>query len=140
MDDTRITRSVELEAPAEAVWRALTEPALLSDWLEGEVLLDIQPGGDGVIVERDGALRRARVEEVDPVRRLALHWWPEDGSEPASKVELELEETTEGTRLVVTETLVAPRCEASVTQASLRWGVRFLLLGCCLLQATVACR
>ena len=135
MDAARITRSVELDASADDVWRALTEPELLADWLD-VVELDIRPGGDGLIVERDGAVRRARVDEVEPARRLALCWWPEDGSGPASTVELDLEETPSGTRVVVTETVATASASA---RADLRWGVRFLLLGCVLARATVAC-
>jgi uncharacterized protein YndB with AHSA1/START domain len=145
MDQARITRTVELDAPAEDVWRALTEPALLGDWLDSVVDLDVRPGGGGLIVEADGAVRRARVDEVDPARRLALRWWPEDGSGPESKVELDLEATPEGTRVVVTETLVpagpaSPAHTATASAAADRWGVRFLLLGCCLVRAAVACR
>ena len=135
MDAARITRSVELDAPAADVWRALTEPELLADWLD-VVQLDLRPGGDGVIVEPDGAVRRARVDEVDPARRLALVWWPEDGSGPASTVELELEPTPTGTRVVVTETVAS----SAAARADDRWGVRFLLLGCCLVRAAVSCR
>ena len=138
MDETRITRSVELDAPAGDVWRALTEPEMLADWLD-VVELDVRPGGEGLIVEPDGAIRRARVDEVQAARRLALCWWPEDGSGPASTVELELETTPTGTRVVVTETM-APASPAATARADDRWGVRFLLLGCCLVRAAVSCR
>lgn len=138
MDETRITRSVELDASVDDVWRAMTEPALLADWLD-VVELDVRPGGDGIIVEPGGAVRRARVDDVQPARRLALCWWPEDGSGPASTVELDLEETPTGTRIVVTET-VASGSATAAAQAEVRWGVRFLLLGCCLVRAAVSCR
>ncbi len=138
MDETRITRSVELDASVDDVWRAMTEPALLADWLD-VVELDVRPGGGGLIVEPDGAVRRARVDDVQPARRLALCWWPEDGSGPASTVELDLEETPTGTRIVVTET-VASGSASAAAQAEVRWGVRFLLLGCCLVRAAVSCR
>jgi uncharacterized protein YndB with AHSA1/START domain len=140
MPETRITRSVELEAGADDVWRALTEPELLGDWLDSVVDIDVRPGGEGTLVDADGGVRRARVDEVQPARRLALRWWPEDGGGPASTVELELEQTEHGTRVVVTETLVeAGAGSATASVASFRWGVRFLLLGCSLLRATVAC-
>ena len=138
MDAARITRSVELDASADDVWRALTEPALLADWLD-VVELDVRPGGEGLIVEPDGAVRRARVDEVEAARRLSLCWWPEDGSGPASTVELELEATPTGTRVVVTET-IASASPAASARADARWAGRFLLLGCCLVRAAVACR
>ena len=143
MPETRITRTVELDATAGEVWRAMTEPELLGDWLDSIVELDVRPGGEGTIVDPDGAVRRARVDEVEPARRLALRWWPEDGTGPESTVELELEQTEQGTRVVVTETLVetapAGSPTAMASAAGFRWGVRFLLLGCVLLRATVAC-
>ncbi len=138
MDETRITRSVELDAPAADVWRALTEPEMLADWLD-VVELDVRPGGEGLIVEPDGPIRRARVDEVQAARRLALCWWPEDGSGPASRVELELEATPTGTRVVVTETM-ASVSPAATARADVRWGARFLLLGCCVVRAAVSCR
>ncbi len=142
MDAPRITRSIELEAPADVVWRALTEPELLGEWLGDLVELEVRPGGEGLIVEPDGAVRRALVDEVDCERRLALRWWPQDGDGPESTVELDLESTADGcTRVVVTETVVAPASQspqASVA-AGARWSVRLLLLGCCLLRVTVAC-
>lgn len=119
MDSTRISRSVELDASADDVWRALTDPALPADWLD-VVELDVRPGGAaGLIVEGDGAVRRARVEEVQPARRLALCWCPADGEGPAPAGELDLEETPTGTP---------------------RWRVRFPLLGGCLVRAAVSCR
>ena len=146
MEEVSITRSVDLEAPAEDVWRALTDRDLLADWLEGDVDLDMRPGGGGTIVEPDGVVRRARVDEMVPARRLSLRWWPEDGAGPASTVRLDLEQTDGGqTRLVVTETLLAPVPGRAVPVASaaldVRWGVRFLLLGCRLLvPAAALCR
>jgi len=143
MDEARVTRSFELEAPTEEVWRALTDPAMMGDWLESVVELDVCPGGVGVFVEADGAVRLACVEEVDPARRLALRWWPEDGSGPESRVELEIEPTSVGTRVVVTETVVAgpsASVRASVATADGRWSVRLLLLGCCVVRSVVSCR
>src|SRR5205085_10186256 len=54
MHEVRITRTVELPAPAEEVWRSLTEPERLEEWLGSVVELDVRPGGSGVIVEGDG--------------------------------------------------------------------------------------
>lgn len=140
MTETRITRTVDLDASTDDVWRALTEPELLGEWLDAVVELDVRPGGEGIITEPDGAVRRAWVDEVDPARRLALRWRPADGSGPESRVELDLETTASGTRVVVTETLVGATPSAVAFAVSIRWAGRLLLLGCCLLRAPVACR
>ena len=140
--EASVTRTVDLDAVVDDVWQAVTTPELLSGWLEGEVAVDVRPGGDGTMVEPDGTVRRMRIEEVRPSQRLALQWWPEDGSGPASTVELDLHPTPGGTRLVVTETLGARRpVTASAASASSRWDVRLLLLGCCLLlRSPLSCR
>ena len=143
MGEVSVTRSLELEAAVDDVWEAVSTPALLGGWLEGEVEVDVRPGGEGTLVEPDGAVRRMLVDEVEPGRRLALRWWPDDGSSPASTVELDLHPVPGGTRLVVTETLLARRpltAQASVAAASARWDLRLLLLGCCLLPAPLPCR
>ena len=154
--DASVTRTVELDAQIDDVWEAVSTPELLGGWLEGEVELDVRPGGSGTVVEPDGAVRQVRIDEVEPTRRLALHWWPEDGSSPASSVELDLQPTPGGTRLVVTETLAAPRpvwaqaslhggghraqASTATAAASAQWDLRLLLLGCALVRVPASCR
>ncbi len=107
----RIERELELPAPSDEVWEALTDPERLAGWLADEVRLDLRPGGDASF--RDGdTVRRGWVEEVSPpgslagyeagVGRLAF-WWASD-DEPATRVELTLEPAPRGTRLRVVET------------------------------------
>ncbi|HEY5317816.1 MAG TPA: SRPBCC domain-containing protein [Solirubrobacteraceae bacterium] len=103
----RIERELELPAPSEEVWEALTDPERLAGWLAEEVSFDLRPGGDASF--RDGdAVRRGWVEEVSPPDadagegRLAF-WWAGD-DEPATRVELTLEPAPGGTRLRVIET------------------------------------
>jgi uncharacterized protein YndB with AHSA1/START domain len=67
------------------------------------VELDVAPGGGGIFRWGDGDTRVATVEEVEEGRRYAFRWATEDGGD-ASRVELELEDVEEGTRVVVTET------------------------------------
>jgi uncharacterized protein YndB with AHSA1/START domain len=103
----RIERELELPAPSEEVWEALTDPERLAEWLADEVSFDLRPGGDASF--RDGdTLRRGWVEEVSPPGsaagegRLAF-WWACD-DEPATRVELTLTPAPGGTRLRVVET------------------------------------
>lgn len=142
-DDVSVTRSVDLDAVVDDVWEAVTTPELLSGWLDGDVDIDVRPGGSGVLVEPDGTVRRMRIDEVDPARRLRLSWWPEDGSSPASTVELDLHPVPGGTRLVVTETIPSRRlaARASAGGAAARWDLRLVLLGCgLLLRPSLLCR
>jgi uncharacterized protein YndB with AHSA1/START domain len=112
-----VRRAVELDAPADAVWSALTEDGVLSEWFGGPANLDPVPGGSGRFELDDGDVRRARVDEVVPGRRLTWRWWSEgDDTGPITSVTFELTETATGTRLVVTERpLLAGRARASAS-------------------------
>jgi uncharacterized protein YndB with AHSA1/START domain len=104
MDD-RIERELELTAPAETVWQALTDPAWLREWLADAVWLELVPGGEARFVV-DGEQRDGWVEEVVPPRdggRGRLAFWWQSGDQPASRVTLELEPTASGTRLRLSE-------------------------------------
>ena len=104
MSDSAVERTVDLPAPPDEVWRALTDDAQLEAWFADEAELDVRPGGEGRFVE-DGLARRALVDDVEPGRRLAFRWWPEDGG-PVTRVEVELAPCVSGTRLVVVESPV----------------------------------
>ena len=75
-----VTREVVVEAPADEVWDALTDPDQLEEWFT-----------------EDGEERELAIVEVEPGRRVAYTW--DDGN-----VAIELEEVETGTRVVVTET------------------------------------
>jgi uncharacterized protein YndB with AHSA1/START domain len=98
-----VTRSVELDAPPAEVWDALTEEALLREWLADEVELEAEPGGEIVCRYADGEERRGEVELVEEAERLAWSWRREDDEGP-SRVELVLDAVAAGTRLTVIET------------------------------------
>lgn len=106
MEEIKITRSVEVDASPDDIWPALTDPALLGDWLDADVDFDIGADRRGRLIERDGAVRTVEVEEVTEGRRLTFRWSPEDGRGPASVVQFDLEEAAGSTRVIVTETLI----------------------------------
>lgn len=95
-----VTREIDLEAPPEEVWEALTDQAKLSEWFANDVELDPKPGGEGLFRWDDGEERRALVEEVEPGRRFVFTW-------DESRVVIELEEIPAGTRVTVVESPVA---------------------------------
>jgi uncharacterized protein YndB with AHSA1/START domain len=102
-----IRREVVFPSEPSEVWEALTEDERLEDWFATDVELDTRPGGRGVFRWGNGEERCARVEEVEPERRLALRW-EDDGGE----VVFTLQPVAEGTRLVVVES--APEFSAAL--------------------------
>lgn len=97
-----VEREIVLPAEPAEVWPAVTRGDELSSWFGADVDGDLEPGA---VVRFSGECERvARVVEVELERRVAWDWWPADGSEAPSRVELTLEEVEAGTRLVVVET------------------------------------
>jgi uncharacterized protein YndB with AHSA1/START domain len=99
-------RIVDLSAPIEDVWEALTRAERVSEWFGAAAVdLDLHPGGR-VTFERDGTRLRGLVEAIDPPRAFSFRWLP-SGDAPAgrrTRVEFRLEATDGGTRLTVRET------------------------------------
>jgi uncharacterized protein YndB with AHSA1/START domain len=108
----RVEREVLLPAGADDVWEALTDAELLREWFGGDVNIAVRPGGPARFAGDDG-VRHGLVEEVDPGRRLAFRWWrAEESPGQATRVELDLEELDDGTRLTVTESEMRSRARA----------------------------
>lgn len=88
-----VTRTVEVGADPDDVWRAVTDPAERSLWLD----------------DPDALARRVRVDESTPGHRLVWTWWHPGDEGQASTVSVVLRPTEGGgTRVVVTESLPAP--------------------------------
>jgi len=110
-----VTREAELPADPARVWRSLTEPGLLAEWLGEEARLEPAPGGDLALRTHDGAERTGWIEAAEPPRRLVF-WWRDGPDADPTRVELELEEAGEGTRILVTESRPLARLELQATQ------------------------
>ena len=93
----RIERELWLPAPPDAVWEAIVGDG----WLADRVCLDLKPGGDARF-DSDGRVRNGWIEDVSAPERL-IFWWAFD-DEPASRVELKIDERGAGSRLRVVET------------------------------------
>jgi uncharacterized protein YndB with AHSA1/START domain len=91
MDHT-VERELTVPEEAEEVWRSLAEP----EWLGEGASIDLREAGDVRVGERDGF-----VEEADAPRRLVF-WWSAPG-EDSTRVEIDLDETEDGTCVRVTE-------------------------------------
>lgn len=92
-----IKRELDLPASLAEVWRAISAPVRLSDWLADESVLELIPGGEASF--RLGEEQRTGwVEEVsapgtgqagEPGTARLVFWWAH-GDQPASRVELVL--------------------------------------------------
>jgi uncharacterized protein YndB with AHSA1/START domain len=129
---SRVTREVEVEADADEVWSAISDPELRSLWLD----------------DADARSRDLRLDEVDEGHRMVWTWWRPDDQPGSSTVEIVLAPTPGGTRVVVTETLAATPTRASVAgssgtvalRAGDRWSYRLLGLELLLVAAGVLVR
>lgn len=134
MADDQVTRSVDLDADVDDVWRAVADPDERALWLD----------------DPDARARRVRVDEVtevtagggsaggDAARRMVWTWWhPGDEGDASTVSVVVAPRIGGGTRVVVTERLVAPapatlRASASASAAGFRsrgallWGHRML--------------
>ncbi len=108
MPGLTIERDILIEAPAEVVWRTITEPAQMSQWFASRVDLVVEPGARGYLEFGDQG-GPVVVETVDPPTRFSFRWNHPRGEEPvdgnSQLVEFTLTQEAAGrTRLRVTET------------------------------------
>lgn len=113
--DRTIEREVLIEAPAEVVWRTITEPDQIAQWFADRIELDLRPNGAGTFVfDASAATDRVHtaalvVVTVDPPRLFSFRWGHAEGETPTAAnsalVEFTLlAESSDRTRLRVVET------------------------------------
>ena len=116
MTDTtdRIEKHVDLKAPVEKVWRALTDHQQFGEWfgvkLEGPFAVGETARGHITHAGYEHVRFESPVVAMEPMRRFAFNWRPhavepdrDYSNEPHTLVEFTLEPTATGTRLVVVE-------------------------------------
>ena len=108
----RVTRSIEIAASADKVWRAITEPEHLSLWFGRTVLAGAGAGAQGTMSFDGYGAVPIRVESIDAPRSVTYRWNNDDarGVLPSGIVEatstvftFTLEEQGQITRLTVVE-------------------------------------
>ncbi len=114
MLDLTIDRDIVIDAPAEVVWRVITEPDQIVRWFADRVELEVRPGATGhfvFVADEQGTevMAALAVESVEPPHRFAFRWSTSaDGTlEADNSVLVEFTLTVEDgarTRLRVTET------------------------------------
>jgi uncharacterized protein YndB with AHSA1/START domain len=95
-----VEREIEVPASREETWRALTDPEQVGGWLAEDAEFDLRPGGE-LTVRTDGETREGFFEEISEPERLVF-WWGEPDGELA-RVQIDLEELEQGTRIRVVE-------------------------------------
>ena len=78
-----IDREILIEAPAEVVWRTITEPEQITQWFADRVELVIEPGAHGYMEFGDQG-GPVVVETVDPPARFSFRWNHPRGEEPVA--------------------------------------------------------
>jgi uncharacterized protein YndB with AHSA1/START domain len=81
MPGLTIDREIVIDAPAEVVWRTITEPSQMSQWFADRVDLVIEPGAHGYMGFGDQG-GPVVVETVDPPVRFSFRWNFPPGEEP----------------------------------------------------------
>jgi uncharacterized protein YndB with AHSA1/START domain len=116
--------SFEFDLPhaPEKVWRALTDPELLAEWLLPVVDLKLEPGaaftfkappvagGDGVV--------KCQIREIEPLKRLGFSWVFD---EMDTVVTFTLSPTASGTRLSVVHSGFKPDQKQNFGGARYGW-------------------
>lgn len=98
-DGYTVRFEVELPAPPDRVWAALTEPTLIERWLAAATL-DPSPGGEVNYFWPGESEMHGVIAEFDPPRRLRYSWFERDYT---SQLAVDVATVGEGTsRLTLT--------------------------------------
>jgi uncharacterized protein YndB with AHSA1/START domain len=108
MSSSRFVYVTYIRTTPEKLWEALTQPEFTRQyWFGVKVDSDWKVGAPWKIMFEDGRVADAgEVVEIDPPRRLVLHWqnqfMPELKAEGFSRATFEIEATNDVTKLTVT--------------------------------------
>lgn len=111
----RIEKTIELDAPMDRVWRALTDHAEFGEWFRVRLDGPFVPGetsrGHITYPGYEHVPWKAEIKAMEKPYYFAFTWHPyavdpdvDYSGEPQTLVEFHLKETARGTRLTVTET------------------------------------
>ena len=114
-DTDSIEKVIELAAPISRVWRALTDHEEFGQWfqvkLEGPFEVGEVSRGRITYPGYEHFVWRAVVERMEPESLFSFRWHHNDvhpdkdlAGQPTTQVEFRLAETSNGTRLTITET------------------------------------
>ena len=119
-----ISFEFELRHSPEKVWRALTDPALLAEWLLPVFDLALEPGAAFVFKTQpypgwDGTVN-CRMVEIDPLRKLS-YTWVVGNMQIDTVVTFTLAPTASGTRLSLVQSGFTPDQKQNFGGARYGW-------------------
>ena len=117
-----ISFDFDLQHPPEKVWRALTDPALLAEWLLPVIGLELEPGATFTFTAQpqpgwDGTVN-CRILEIEPPRKLSWAWVVGDID---TIVTFTLTPSATGTRLSIVQSGFKPHQKRNVSGARYGW-------------------
>jgi uncharacterized protein YndB with AHSA1/START domain len=108
MSELTVTRTLHIAAHRSAVWAALTQAELISEWFGDDTTIDLRVGGIGTLTWNEWGSFGILIEEVDEPHTFAYRWVRKAGENPAvdptTLVRFTLAEKDGGTELTVVET------------------------------------
>ena len=124
VDGGVVKAEIEIEAPPERVFHSLTDPGELAAWWGSDDMyrthdwqIDLREAGRWSVQTRatDGTQMSVHGTyiEIDPPRRLVYTWCPSWDDFAETTIEVDLQPTTGGTRVVVTHTGFGDRATAA---------------------------
>lgn len=137
--ENQVTRSIDLKAPIEKVWKALTDHRQFSQWFGASVETAFVPGqvspGRISCSGFENVKWEIRTEKMLEPTYFSLKWHPfavkpdvDYSHEPQTLVEFQLEQLPSGTRVTVTESgfdaLPEHRRAEAFEKHSAGWGVQ----------------
>ncbi|AFL54546.1 uncharacterized protein YndB with AHSA1/START domain [Sinorhizobium fredii] len=133
-----IEKRIELAAPIDRVWRALTDHEAFGEWfrvkLDGPFVVGQVTTGEITYPGHEGVKWTSVTERMEAPRLFAFRWpHSEDpdadfSSSPSTRVEFHLKPTTKGTHLTITEagfgSLPEERREEAVCNNEKGWEIQ----------------
>ena len=117
-----ISFDFDVQHSPEKVWRALTDPALLAEWLLPVIGLELEPGATFTFTAQpqpgwDGTVN-CRMLEIEPPRKLSWAWVVGDID---TIVTFTLTPSATGTRLSIVQSGFKPHQKRNVAGARHGW-------------------
>ena len=114
-ETSRIDRTIDIAAPPDRVWHALTDPDEVAAWFKVKIEGQFKPGAElrmtSTQADYAGVRFSVRIKEMTPPRRVVWEWHPgavdpaiDYSREPFTTVTFVVEPAPNGTRVTLSET------------------------------------